>query len=119
MDLRVDSDALKELVAKSLVDNLTPEIREKLIKDAIAETLKAGSGSYDKRSPLQKAFDAAIEQETRKHAGEVIATDPVFQAQIKSLFADVSEKLFAAETRESLVDSLAQTIVRALTKDRY
>lgn len=119
MDLRVDDDAMKSLVAKSIVDSLTPEMREKLIKDAITNTLQAGSDGYSKKSPLQQAFNVAVEQEARKYAAHVIAEDAEFQGQIKSLFSDVAGKLFAVETRENLVNNIADTITRALTKDRY
>lgn len=119
MDLRVDDDAMKALVAKSIVDGLTPEMREKLIKDAITNLLTKGSDGYSKKAPIEQAFNNAVEQEARRYAGEVLTSDPKFQQQLQSLFADVAAKLFATETRDDLVAGIAQTITRALTKDRY
>lgn len=123
MDLRVDDSAMKSLVAKAIVDSLSPEAREKLIADAVTQTLtkpETDRNQYgSKRSPLQQAFDYAVEGEARKYAAEVIAADGQFKEQLRKLFEDVSKKVFETEGREKMVDDIASTIVRALTKDRY
>lgn len=123
MDLRVDDSAMKSLVAKAIVDSLSPEAREKLIGDAVTQTLtqpQNQNNSYgSKRSPLQQAFDYAVEGEARKYAAEIIAADGPFKEQLRKLFEDVSRKVFEAEGRDKMVDDIASTIVRALTKDRY
>lgn len=122
MDLRVDDAAMKSLVAKSIVDGLTPEAREQLITNAVTQTLSAQEkgNSYDKRSPLQQAFDNAVVAEANRYARELLATDEKFKAQIEGLFADVAKKLFADEdTRESMVSALATTIRKAITQERY
>lgn len=122
MDLRVDDSAMKSLVAKSIVDSLTPEMREKLIADAVTACLTApadGSSYGRKRSPLQQAFDSAVDDAARKYATEIISEDTAFKEQLRNLFEDVSRKIFENEAREQMVSGVADTIVRALTKDRY
>lgn len=121
MDLRVNDDAMKSLVAKAIVDSLTPETREKLIGDAVTQTLTKPeqSGSYsEKRSPLQRAFDYAVSAEAERYAREHLANDGAFKAQVEALFADVAKKLFE-DNRDDLVSSIATIIRNALTKDRY
>lgn len=123
MDLRVDDDAMKSVIAKSIVENLTPEARQALITEAVTNVLstpKEGSGYYgNKKSPLQQAFDWAVENEARRYANEIIAKDETFRAQLQALFADVAKRIFETEQREELVKAIAETITRALTKDRY
>jgi hypothetical protein len=123
MDLRIDDAAMKAMVAKSIVDSLTGEAREKLITDAIQSLLAAprdGSNYYgSKISPLQQAFNSAVEQEARKYAADAISNDPVFKEQIAKLFADVAAKLFDEENRGVMVSNIANVIQRALTKDHY
>jgi hypothetical protein len=121
VDLRVDDAAMKALVAKSIVDSLTPETREKLITEAVRMTLATpeGSGYGSKRSPLQQAFDWAVAEQARKYANEVIAEDTNFKEQLRKLFEDVSRKIFENEQREQMVTNIANVIVGALTKDRY
>lgn len=123
MDLRVDDAAMKSLVAKSIVDSLTPEMREKLIADSVVATLTRppddGNRYGPKRSPLQQAFDSAVCHEAMRYANQLLSEDAAFKAHLQSLFADVAAKLFAGETRDELVNAIADTIRSALTKDRY
>lgn len=123
MDLRVDDAAMKSLVAKSIVDSLSPEAREQLITSAVTQTLtkpEEGRGySSDKRSPLQRAFDGAVVQVASKYAEEIVATDEKFKSQIEGLFADVAKKLFDSDSRDEMVSALADVIRKAITKERY
>jgi hypothetical protein len=120
MDLRVDDSTLKSLMAKAIVDALTPEAREKLIRDAVTQTLMQPEPSSIRhggvgRSPLQQAFDYAVIEQSRKFANEIIATDPAFNDQLRKLFADVAAKIFDANNRENMVDAIADTLIRAMT----
>lgn len=122
MDLRVDDDAMRSLVAKSIVDSLNQETRENLIKEAVRHVLATPEqGSYfgSKRSPLQQAFDRAVEQEAMRYAKEVLESDTSFKQQIQTLFADVAKRMFESEGRDKMIHDIASTITRALTKDRY
>lgn len=123
MDLRVDEAGMKAVIAKAILDTLTPEAREQLITNAIKETLTVpqSSGGYGRkeRSPLQQAFDSAVYDAANRFAAQTLTNDPAFNEQLKGLFADVANKLFASETREELVSAIASTIRSALAKDRY
>lgn len=121
MDFRVDEEGMRTLVAKSIVDALTPEAREKLIASAIKQALtpRAGSSYGGKRSPIEMAFDNAVETEARRYAGELLACDEAFQANLKKLFAMVVEKLFAEESMENVSSGITAVIRSALTKDRW
>lgn len=122
MDLRVNDDAMKSLVAKAIVDSLTPEMREKLIGDAVTQTLtkpeQTSGYGRSTRSPLQIAFDHAVTNEAERYAREHLANDGAFKAQIEALFADVAKNLFESN-RDDLISSIASTIRSALAKDRY
>lgn len=119
MDLQINDDGMKAIVAKAIVDAMTPEARQNLLASAVAQAINVQTGSYDKKSALQRAFDGAVDNECRKYAMEALEKDGEFKKQIESLFADVAKKLFEQNTRDDLVSGLAQTIARALTKDRY
>lgn len=123
MDLRVNDDAVQALVAKSLVDALTPETKEKLITDAIKQTLtqEGGSAGFANRgqpSPLQQAFNRAVASYAEQYATRVLSEDETFKARVEALFADVARALFESN-REELVGTIASTIRQALMKDRY
>lgn len=126
MDVKIDTDGMQALVAKAVFDGMTAEKREALITGAIKsllETPKGNDRNYlgGKISPLQSAFNRAIEQVAREHAEKFLAEDPAFQAKLKGLFADVANALFSDEgnNRIELVGAIKSLIHHALTKDRY
>ena len=123
MDLKIGGEDFQALVSKSIVDSLTPETRHKLITDAIQKTLTppesgSGYGSKPRRSPLQQAFDNAVESYASRYAVEALSNDQAFKTKIEALFADIAKKLFD-DQREEIVDGCARMIRQALTKDRY
>ncbi len=119
MDYRIalDDEQMKALMAKSIVDSLTPEARTSLIQNAIAKLMQPDA--YSKKNPVQEAFDFAVQAVARKIADEMLENDPKFQEQVKGLFVDVAAKMFAADRREKLVDDLAERVRRGLLGERY
>ncbi len=123
MDLRVDSEAMQALVAKSLIDALTPDQRDKLMQQAITNLLMQSPDSTntyrgDTRSYLQRAFDQQVVEVANKIVREQFENDAGFKANIQKLFADVAARLFAENMRETMVSSMADMIVRGLGRDR-
>ena len=116
---------MQALVAKAVFDGLTPDKREALIQGAIKsllETPKGNERNYygTKVSPLQEAFNRAIETVAMQHALKFLTEDPDFQVRIKKLFADVANHLFTeGEERDALIHGIGNVIRTALTKDRY
>lgn len=124
--IEIDGDSMQALVAKAVFDGLTGDKREALITGAIKsllETPKGNDRNYygEKTSPLQTAFNRAIEQVAQEHATKFLAEDPDFQQRLKGLFADVANALFSDEgnNRIELIAGIKELIHRALTKDRY
>ena len=125
MDVKIDQDAMQALVAKAVFDGMTPDKREALLTGAIKslmETPRGNDRNYfgEKTSPLQTAFNRAVETVAMQHAVEFLSNDADFQTRLKSLFADVANSLFAeGDARSELVRSISLLIRTALTKDRY
>lgn len=125
MNINLDPGSMQALVSKAIIDALTPEKREELLTNAIKGHLLApqdnprGFGSRSGRSPLQEAFDQAVWQVARDYANKHLAEDAAFRTQVEALFRDVAAKLFAEESRETLVSTIASTIREAMTKERY
>lgn len=121
--ITVDAEAMQSLVAKAIIDSMTPEKRNELIENAIKTVLatprKQNSWDPD-RSPLQLAFNEAVRICTDKMARDIIAEDVTFQAKLKELFADVAAQLFERD-RDDLVDKIADAFASSLKKiaDRY
>lgn len=125
-NLNLSDDALNTIVAKAIIDQMTPEKREALITQAVKHLLEekeAGSGSYYSgrgKTAFQRAFDHAVERVAEKVATEKLETDPDFKAGIETLFADAARALFAeGETRLGIIQAIVSAIRTGLAKERY
>lgn len=120
MEVRLDDDAMKGIITKSIVDSLTPERREALICEAVKQLLRADSGNtYDSRSNLQKAFDEAVYRVTSDVAREQLVSDDTLKPKVRQLLLDAWEKLAAGDAYEKLVEKVADGMRKAISGDRY
>ena len=87
MAFQIDPQAVEAMVVKSLVENITPEQREQVISDAIANLLEKKSGSRygSNMSIFEDAMTAAISQVARQIFVEEVKNSPEIQAQMKAL----------------------------------
>ena len=119
-NLQLDDEAMKDLIAKSILDTLTPEAREQLIGAAIKQLLaKNTSDRYDARSHLQTAFDDAIQEVARKVALEELSKDDGLATKIRALMLEGWERMNAGDNHEKLVDKIASAMTRAISGRDY
>lgn len=123
MNVTVDTAAMQDIVTKAIFDGLTDDQRKGIMVQAVTELLTKpreehnGYRTVRRPSPLQEAFNGAAYRVAIDIANKQLAEDPNFQAQIKGLLVGVAEKLFAADVRQKLVDTIADQITRAFNKD--
>ena len=120
MDVKLSDDNIKDIIAKAVLDTLTPESREQMITSAVKSFLTIPVGNqYEKKSPLQSAFDNAIREVAASIAREQIINNSEIHATISTMIADAWKKLVIPENYSKIVDNLSSAIERGLTGDRY
>jgi hypothetical protein len=121
MDVKLSDDNMKDIIAKAVIDTLTPESRDELIKTAIKEllTVPNGTGYGQRKSPLQEAFDAAVRQVAREVAREQIVGNELMASEIKGMVTEAWAKLTTDEHRTKTVERLVDALEKGLTGDRY
>lgn len=117
---------LEPLVAKAILDTLTPEARENILAVAVkelittTETRPSPSGyGTEKVTPLQVSFNQAVRNQMTVMVREYMAADEDLRARLRQLFVDAVEKAFSDDNRGALVDKIADHIGRAMTGERY
>lgn len=87
MAFTIDTEAVEAMVVKSLVDSISPEQREKVITDAIANLLEKKSGSRygSSTSIFEDAMNTAISQVARQLFVDEVKNSPEVQARMKEL----------------------------------
>lgn len=118
MNVNFSDDQMNTIVAKAVLDSLTPERRDELIQSAVKGLLEKDPeprGYGDKRSAFQRAFDSAVRQVAEKVAYEQLRDNEEVKASIAKMFADAWAKLSAGDAYDGLVSKIASAMAEGLT----
>jgi hypothetical protein len=119
VNLSIDAEAMKNIVAETILAKFSPAQREDLLKQAVAFILtpdKTGS-SYSNRSYGKSPFDLALEQGAYTACCEIIREEfkkPEMRAMLTKPLVAALQKCFDDSNNE-LVSNMATLISRALT----
>jgi uncharacterized membrane protein YheB (UPF0754 family) len=120
MDFKLDDQALKSVLSKSIMDILTPEKREEIIGKAVERLLATKtSDRYDAPTTLQAAFDAAVRDVAQTVAVEMLRQDAALRDKIKAMFYAAWEKQTTGENEANLVEKISNAIEKAFSNERY
>ncbi len=110
-EVNFDNESLKTIIAKTVLDSLTPEQREDLIVKALKALFAPDHTPYGtKKSPLEELFINAA----NRAAGEVVRTEiekPERRAAITDLVTQAFDKVLSDESRkQKVVDRMADAL---------
>lgn len=114
-NITLDNEAMKTVIADTILKQITPEERERLMTAAIVQLMSAnGTDNYGRKRPssLESAFNEQAERVMREIIREDLQNNTVFAQKIKSLMADIIEKIFEkTDTTNELVDKIATVFI--------
>lgn len=111
--IEIDSTLLGEMIGASVMNSITQDQRDMLVKAAVVYLLtpEKSPGEYvAKASPLQKAFNNSVYNLARVQVEKDLAADGEFAAMIKDVIAEAVTKAMTGTEREKLVEKVADAI---------
>lgn len=118
MNINLSDEQMRDLIAKTLLENIGPERQAEIMKGAIAFLLTPPAQSaYDRTkppSPIEAAFQNAARLVAEQQARQALAEDTKFKAEIERLFEDVAKKLFADDIRDKIIEKICDAVVTGL-----
>ena len=121
MEVKLDGEAVREMLKASILEQLTPEAQKQLIENAVThllrENIHEGRGAP---TNLQQIFNDAV----RKKA-EVLMEAELEKPEVIEAFHGVVREAVAkalmpeSEARKDIVDKMASAIRRTITGERY
>lgn len=122
--IKIEGGAMESLVAKAVIDAMTPEAQQELITNAVKSLLMQDIPanpndrySQVKISRVQSMFNTAAQQVAEKIIRDELANSEEFKVQIKMLFGEIADKLFNnQETRKTLIDKIADAVSQNITR---
>lgn len=118
MNLSLNDDQLKTVISGAVLQAITPESRDKLLSEALSSLLKAGSSDYDKKSPLQRAFDHAIADIAREMVTKQFSEDQAVRQKVGDLVAEAVTRVLDGD-REKIVKKMSESLTNWLHGDSY
>jgi hypothetical protein len=115
--LQLDGDALREAIAQSILGQLTPELQRELLDKAIQAILAPSTNNWDKgKSPLQKAFEGAVEIVAQREAMRMVSENQEIKAKMEDLLRKTADKVLSAD-KEKLAERMASAFVASIRGD--
>jgi hypothetical protein len=119
--IKLDGDAIHAMLQASVLEQLTPEIKEQLITKAVQHLLRERvHKGHDAPTQLQQIFNEAVRRQAEELMGKELEKPEVL-AKFRSI---VEEAVTAALTpegdaRNKIVATMTNAIRLAVTGERY
>lgn len=118
MDIKISDEQMQSIVSAAVLQAMGTEARDTVMKAAIEYLLTPKSDdrySYSKpKSPLQRAFENAIEVYAMGAAREWLEEREDARQQIRDLYVAAYQKM-VTDYQPDLIDRIAQQMARALS----
>src|SRR5262245_9827148 len=100
MQVELPAELLKEVASAAILNALTPEKRETIIKQAVSHLLSPGSHMRD--SPITQAFNDGIRYAAIQVAKEMFEKNETLKAKIKQLLEDAIERVMVTNREKTI-----------------
>lgn len=103
MEIKLDADAMAALASKAIFEEMGQEQRDKVVLQAVQALLipESNRNSFHVgKTPMQVAFDIAIQQAAQKAVQERVANSPEIAAKIDELLGPVLQGALKASAEK-------------------
>lgn len=115
--LNLDGEALREATVQAIMGVLTPEVKAKMLENAVQAILNPSTDSWNKnKSPLELAFERAVEQVAHTEAKRMIEEDGVIRKRVKDLLRSTADKVLGADP-DKLAQRMADAFASSMRRD--
>lgn len=112
-----NAEVFNAAAVQAMNATLTPEVREKLIVQALELAMRPNSGGYgDKRSTIELAFASAVDRVIQLEATKMLTEDAELRAKVQVLLRTTADKVLAAD-QEKLASRMADAFVQSMRRD--
>jgi hypothetical protein len=124
MDIKVNDQALdahfQELIKSQIFAMFTPELREKLVKEAVRKILE-DKDKYTQKTMLADAMDRAVQDLVKEIARDEVINNTEIRTQLQDVVSKaITKSILSPEREELLVTKLTDLFTAFITSSsRY
>jgi hypothetical protein len=114
LNIQLDGDAIREATVQAIIGVLTPDVKEKILRQSVDNLLKPSTNSWDnKKSLIELAFEQAINKIARDEAIKMIEEDEITREKVKNLLRK-SADIVLGITPEDFASKLAEAFLSSI-----
>ena len=119
LTFELEGDALREAIAQSILGQLTPEVQRGILDKAVQAILASSTNSFDRfgRSPLQIAFENAVQNVAQQQALRLVQEDEGIKTKLQQLLRETADRVLATDA-EKLSQRMAEAFISSM-KNNY
>lgn len=117
MNLNVSDDQLKQVIAGAILETITPEKRNELLREAVGNLLIAKAKYNEGKTVMQEAFEYAVQLTAREMIDKKLKEDVDVIAKIKLLIDEAVIRAIDGN-RENLIEKMASNFAKFLAGER-
>lgn len=121
MELKLDGEAVQEMLKASILKQLTPEMQTQLIENAVTHLLSERvREGYNAPTNLQQIFNDAVRDKADKLMRAELEKPEVVEEFSKVVREAVAKALMPnSDARQKIVDNMARALTKTLTGEHY
>jgi hypothetical protein len=99
LNITFDNEQMRGLLHESILASITPEMRESMIREAVAQLTAPKESAYGRKDPstLQMAFKVAVDNLAAQLAREVLEESAELREQIKEKVVEMVTAFVASD----------------------
>lgn len=115
--VNLEGEALRDATAQAISGLLTPEMKIKLIEQAVRNILAPSTDSWNKgKSVLEQAYEQAVRGIVQEEAKKVVESNAELREKLNALLAKTMMNMLETDCGDPLAHRLADAFVSSLRK---
>lgn len=116
-EIKIESDAMQTIVSKAILEGIDADQKQAILEQAVNALIKPRTtGGYNSKptTPLQDAFDLAVERTVNQIATEMVSGNEPLLAKVRELVTDAMAEAVKepyTKLRENVNRAVADSIV--------
>ncbi len=117
LTIQLDTNALRDATVQAMLGVLTPEVKDKIMENAVRSILTPSTNSWDRgRSVLERAFEEAVQQIARNEAKRIVEEDSVLQLRLRELLRNTADRILNTDL-DRLAVRLSDAFVSSMRRE--
>lgn len=114
LEVNLADEAMRPALVEALKSALSEEMKTRLVEDAIF-ALMDRANSYDRKTPLGRIFDMAMNEVARQEVTTMLEARPEIRERIRSLINEQVATFLTADL-DKLPKAIADAVTSTLTR---